>query len=98
LGDTRKQDYLELQRALAGAAARAGDDEDAQRFLANYRHATAHMPDPSNPTGVRSLATDTTDLAKRVDLWPATLIAGLAEGRIPRHTISMFIHVFTRFH
>ncbi len=98
LGDTRKKDYLELQKALAGAATRAGDHEDAQRFLANYRHATAHMPDPNNPTGLRSLAIDTTDLTKRVDLWPATLMAGVAEGRLPRQTISMFIHVFTRFY
>jgi hypothetical protein len=98
LDDTRKEDYLALQKALAGAAARAGDDEDAQRFLANYRHAVVSMPNRDGRKRVGSPTSDTTDIFKRVDLWPATLMVGVAEGRLPRPTISMFLHVFTRFY
>jgi hypothetical protein len=56
------------------------------------------MPYRDGRKRVGSPTSDSTDIFKRVDLWPATLMAGVAEGRLPRPTISMFLHVFTRFY
>jgi hypothetical protein len=101
--DSRKQDYLGLQLMLAGSAACAGDTGAAELFLESYK--LAHLlPDPppddddENDDELVVPSEDATAASpvsnEPVDLWPATLIAGVAENRLPARFISMLLPVF----
>lgn len=90
--DTRKQDHLALQMALAAAAARGGDPAAAQEFLAAHKLAALLMPDPERAEEDERPAAP----APAVDPWPAALIAGVAEGRLPGRHIGLLLPLFTR--
>jgi hypothetical protein len=104
--DSRKQDYLMLQLTLAGSAACAGDTGAAELFLESYKLAHMLMPDPppdeddededdDEPVDPSEDATATSPSSNEpVDLWSATLIAGVAENRLPARFISMLLPVF----
>jgi hypothetical protein len=65
-------------------AARSGDDAAAQVFLRNYALSDARDPDVS----VGDL--DIGELCP----WAATVLAGAAEGIIPRRFIALLLPVF----
>jgi hypothetical protein len=82
--DDRLREYRSLQMALAAAAARAGDHDDARTFLGNC--ALTYLPDPKPDR-------DSIDLGK-VTPWAATMLAGVAEGVIPRRFIALLLPLF----
>jgi hypothetical protein len=102
--DTRKRDYMTLQLTLAASAARAGEPGAAELFLASYKLAHLLMPDPprEDDDDEEGEHVDPAEPASEahsppsqdpIDLWPATLIAGVAEGRLPAASIGMFLSV-----
>jgi len=70
-------------------AARTGDDAAAQVFLRNYAPAYARDPE----TSVDDLDMNDLDLGK-VCPWATTVLAGAAEGVIPRRFIALLLPVF----
>ena len=87
--DTRNREYRYLQEIFAAAAARSGDDAAAASFLANC--IANYVPDPD---GGRDQARDGPEAYG----WFALLLAGAAEGRIPRHLLAVLRPVFYRAH
>jgi len=78
--DTRARDYVELYIHLAIAAAREGDDAAATEFLANAKAVDrAEVPKEDGRTTEDAFS------------WIDTLLAGLAEGLLPRK----YVHVLT---
>jgi len=87
--DERLSEYRSLQLAMAATAVRSGDDAAAQTFLGHY--ALSYLRDPEGDL-------DDIDLGA-IDLdaicpWPATALAGAAEGAIPRRLIALLLPMF----
>ena len=82
--DDPLDEYRSIQRAIAAMAARSGDDDDAQVFIRNY--ALSYLRDPKPEL-------DELDIGK-VCPWAATVLAGAAEGVIPRRFIALLLPVF----
>jgi hypothetical protein len=82
--EDRLDDYRSVQLAIAAMAARTGDDAAAQAFLRNY--ALTYAPDPKTRP-------DNLDLGA-ICPWAATVLAGVAEGAIPRRAIALLLPVF----
>jgi len=76
--------YRSVQLAIAAMAARTGDDAAAQVFLRNYALSDARDPEAS---------VDDLDTGE-VCPWAATVLAGAAEGIIPRRFIALLLPVF----
>jgi hypothetical protein len=82
--DDPLDEYRSIQRAIAAMAARIGDDAAAKDFLRNY--ALSYLRDPKPRL-------DDLDVGK-VCPWAATVLAGAAEGVIPRRFIALLLPVF----
>jgi hypothetical protein len=80
----RVDEYRSIQLAIAAMAARTGDDAAAQVFLRNYALSDARDPEAS---------VDDLDLGA-ICPWSATLLAGAAEGVIPRRFIALLLPIF----
>jgi hypothetical protein len=87
--DDRLDEYRSIQLAIAAMAARTGDDAAAQVFLRNYALSDARDPEAS----VDDLDMNDLDLGD-VCPWAATVLAGAAEGIIPRRFIALLLPVF----
>jgi hypothetical protein len=90
--DTRLDEHCELQRILAGAAVRDGDDIAANEYLARYIEGlqavrAARESDPE----MFETANAPADIPWR---WPQTLLAGAAEGLIQRRFLGILFPVF----
>jgi hypothetical protein len=83
-------EYRSIQLAIAAMAARTGDDAAAQDFLRNYA-LLSYARDPE--TSVDDLDKNDLDLGE-VCPWAATVLAGAAEGIIPRRFIALLLPVF----
>jgi hypothetical protein len=77
LADERLDEYRSLQRALAGSAARSGDDAAARSFL--VANARTYNPEAS-----------LLDLG-RIDPWSATTLAAAEEGALPRRLLALLL-------
>jgi hypothetical protein len=82
--DDPLEEYRSIQLAIAAMAARTGDDAAAQAFLRNYALADERDPEVS---------VDDLNIAEACP-WAATVLAGAAEGIIPRRFISLLLPVF----
>jgi hypothetical protein len=82
--DDWPDEYRSIQLAIAAMAARAGDDAAAQAFLRNY--ALSYIRDPESSVGNLDIG--------EVCPWAATILAGAAEGIIPRRSIALLLPVF----
>ena len=93
--DTRTQDYLSLRGILAAAAARNGDDAAAGLYLSEYVAVRSAAKSARRPRSRRrdKAATRSVD-PEQAWRWPATLLAGTAEGVLPRRLLSMLLPVF----
>lgn len=78
--DTRTEDYVSLYRHLALAAARAGDDDAAAEILAKSKAVDRTIVRHKNEAG-------TDDRFFMIEM----LLAGAAEGRLPRRHIELLI-------
>ena len=87
--DDPLDEYCSIQLAIAAMAARTGDDAAAQVFLRNYALSYARDPEAS----VDDLDMNDLDLGE-VCPWAATVLAGAAEGVIPRRFIALLLPVF----
>jgi hypothetical protein len=87
--DDRLDEYRSIQMAIACMAARVGDDAAAQGFLRNYALSYARDPEAS----VDDLDMNDLDLGE-VCPWATTVLAGAAEGVIPRRFIALLLPVF----
>jgi hypothetical protein len=87
--DTRLDEHCHLQRVLAAAAARGGGDGAARAHLAEYVAALRSMRDADQGVGG---AKDADVVAP--GLWATTVLAGAAEGVIPRRFLAMLLSVF----
>jgi hypothetical protein len=90
--DTRMENYCQLHLILAAAAARDGADTVARAHLSMYADARASMRQTDRPDDDEVM--EVSDNAMPPGLWPATLLAGAAQGRIPRHLLAMMLPVF----
>jgi hypothetical protein len=90
--DTRMQDYQRLQLVLAAAAARDGDDTAAETYLARYLTACFSSAEADGLDREEGTAGDPEETAP--GLWLRTLLAGAAEGVLPRHLLALFLPVF----
>ncbi len=82
--DARSMECLFLQEALATAAARGGDDAAVAAHFANY---------------VEVISSDLKEERDDIDwdrarLWRATLLAGAAEGVLPRKFLAVLLPIF----
>jgi hypothetical protein len=75
LDDTRERDYVNLYKHLALAAAQEGDDAAAAAFLADAK-VVDRVDQLKNERGTSS---------EDAFLWFETLLAGVAESRLPRN-------------
>jgi len=82
--DDPLDEYRSIQLAIAAMAARTGDDAAAQAFLRNYALSDERDPEAS---------VDDLDIGKACP-WAATVLAGAAEGVIPRRFIALLLPVF----
>jgi hypothetical protein len=84
LDDDPLDEYRSIQLAIAAMAARTGDDAAAQVFLRNYALSDARDPEAS---------VDDLDIGEACP-WAATVLAGAAEGVIPRRFIALLLPMF----
>jgi hypothetical protein len=82
--DDPLDEYRSIQLAIAAMAARTGDDAAAQTFLRNYALSDARDSEAS---------ADDLNIGE-VCPWAATVLAGAAEGVIPRRFIALLLPVF----
>jgi hypothetical protein len=87
--DDRPDEYRSIQLAIAAMAARTGDDATAQDFFRSYALSWARDPEAS----ADDLDLNNLDLGA-ICPWAATVLAGAAEGVIPRRFISLLLPVF----
>jgi hypothetical protein len=82
--DTRIDDYRDLYMRFAIAAAWSGDDSAAAEFLNAAEDAYRKSPSKEH---------DDADGVDRFS-WPRTVLAGAAEGLLPRRYLNMLTHGF----
>jgi hypothetical protein len=92
LDDTRMHEYRLLQLILAAAAARDGDDAAAQAHLATHLEAGRAIREAERSDSDEDVADDDEEVPP--GLWPTTLLAGAAEGVLPRHFIALLLPLF----
>jgi hypothetical protein len=90
--DGRLDEYCELQLILAAAAARGGDDALAHSYLSRHVAALIEIRETSQTDGEEEEPWPRPTRAP--GLWPGTLLAGAAEGLMPRHFLAMLLPVF----
>jgi hypothetical protein len=90
--DTRMQDYQRLQLILSAAAARDGDDTAAQTYLARYLKTCVSIEEADRLGPEEDAAADREETAP--GLWLRTLLAGAAEGVLPRHLLGLLLPIF----
>lgn len=90
--DTRLDEYCLLQLVLATAAARGGDDTAARARLAEHVAARRSIRNADQGDSGTGAAKDA-DVVEP-GLWAATVLAGAAEGVIPRRFLPMLLSAF----
>ncbi len=90
--DTRMDDYCRLQVILAAAAARSGNDAAAHAYLSKHVEASISIREADRSDTGEEKAGSSETMAP--GLWPAMLLAGAAEGLVPRRFLAMLLPVF----
>jgi hypothetical protein len=90
--DTRMNEYCELQLILAAAAARSSNDAAARAFLSRHVDALTAMREADRSDTDEGEAGDSDRMT--LGLWPAALLAGAAEGVVPRRILAVLLPVF----